>query len=93
MSKQSKMDQTEQDFVNEVVDSEGAGEEHPGWHKHVALIILIMALLSALVAVLASITAHQALIERTKEIIEVDIMEGDRIYVEVLKTKHEILAA
>ena len=93
MSKQSKTGQMEQDFVNEVVDSEGAGEEHPRWHKHVALIILIMALLSALVAVLASITAHQALIERTKEIIEVDIMEGDRIYVEVLKTKHEILAA
>ena len=93
MSKYAKTGQTEQDFVNEVADSGEAGEKHPRWHKHVSLTILIMALLSALVAVLAGMTAHQALIERTEEIIELSILEGDRIYVETLRSKHEILTA
>jgi len=93
MSKQAKTGQTEQDFVNEMIDSREAGEEHPRWHKHVSLIILIMALLSAMGVVLAGMTAHQALIERTEEILEVNIMEGDRIYVETLRSKHEILTA
>jgi hypothetical protein len=93
MSEQAKIEDLAQDFVNEVVDSEGAGEDHYGWHKHVSFLVLIMALLTALVAVLAGMTAHQALIERTEEIIEVDILEDDRIYVETLRSKHEILAA
>ncbi len=45
------------------------------------------------VAELAGMTAHQALIERTEEIIELNIMEGDRIYMETLRSKHEILTA
>jgi hypothetical protein len=81
MSKHEKTEQTEQDFVNEMIDSGDSGEEHPRWHKHVSLIILIMALLAAMGVVLAGMTANQALIERTEEIIEVNIMEGDRIYV------------
>ena len=93
MSKHAKTGQTAQDIVNDVVDSGGAGEEHPRWHKHVSLIILIMALLAAMGVVLAGMTANQALIERTEEIIEVNIMEGDRIYVETLRSKHEILTA
>ena len=93
MSEHAKIEDVARDFVNEVVDSEGAGDEHPRWHKHVSLIVLIMALLTALVAVLAGMTAHQALIERTEEIIEVDILEDDRIYVETLRSKHEILTA
>ena len=93
MSEHAKTEETAQDFVNAVVDSGEVGEEHPRWHKHVSLIILIMALLSALGAVLAGMTAHHALIERTEGIIELNIMEGDRIYVETLRSKHEILTA
>ncbi len=93
MSEHANTGEATQDFVNEVADSGEVGEEHPGWHKHVSLVILIMALLSALGAVLAGMTAHQALIERTEEIIELNIMEGDRIYMETLRSKHEILTA
>jgi hypothetical protein len=50
-----------------------------------------MALLTTLGAMLAGMSAIQSLIERTQEIIEVNSLEGDRIYVETLKSKHEIL--
>lgn len=94
MANHSKTGQTEQDFVTELIDSpEDHEEEQPRWHRHVSLVILIMALLSALGAVLAGVTANRAVIERTEEILEVSNLEGDRIYVEMLKTKHDILTA
>jgi hypothetical protein len=40
---------------------------------------------------LAGMSSHQAMIERTQEIIEVSSLQGDRVYVETLKSKHEIL--
>lgn len=93
MSQPELTGNTAQELVNELADSKGSAEEHPGWHKHVSLTIMILALLSALVAVLSSMTAHQALIERTEEIIALSILESDLLYVETLKSKHEVLAA
>ena len=52
-----------------------------------------MALLVAVAGMLASICAHTALVERTKEIIEMNYLEGDRGRVETLKSKHGILTA
>lgn len=94
MANHGKTGQTEQDFVAELIDStEDHEEELPRWHRHISLVILIMALLSALGAVLAGMTANRAVIERTEEILEVSDLEGDRIFVEMLKTKHDILTA
>jgi hypothetical protein len=84
---------TAQDAVLEAVESGEVGEEHPRWHKRVALTTLVMALLAALGALLGSRAANQALLGRTKEIIDMSRLEGDRIYAETLKSKHEILLA
>lgn len=62
------------------------------WHKQVALSTLVFAMLAALGGLLAGITAHENQQEKTEEIINLTILEGDRISIEVLKAKHDILA-
>jgi cytochrome c peroxidase len=91
MSELPETVETAEDFITDAMDSQEAGDGHPRWHKHVALTTLVMALLTALGAMLASMSATQSLIERTQEIIEVNSLEGDRFYMETLKSKHEIL--
>ena len=61
------------------------------WHKIVAFSTLILALLAAVGGLLSGITANESALERNKEIISLTILEGDRVSVEVLKAKHEIL--
>jgi hypothetical protein len=81
------------ELVMESVKEDELAHRSPRWHKQVALSSLILALLTALGGLLAGMTAHEALLERTQEIIEVSRMEGDRVSVEVLTAKHEILAS
>lgn len=63
------------------------------WISRVALSTMVMALLSALGALLAGVTSNELITERTKEILEVSQLEADRIHVELLKSKHEILTS
>jgi hypothetical protein len=93
MSEVIETAETAQDTVLEAVESKEVGEQHPRWHKQVALTTLVMALLAALGALLAGRTANEALLGRTAEIIEMSRLEGDRLSVETLKSKHEILLA
>ena len=91
MSELPESVETAEDFITDVIEPQEVGDGHPRWHKHVALTTLVLALLTALGAMLAGMSAHQAMIDRTQEIIEVSSLQGDRVYVETLKTKHEIL--
>ena len=61
------------------------------WHKKVALSTLILALLAALGGLLSGITAQESQFEKIEEVINLTILENDRISVDVLKAKHEIL--
>ncbi len=83
--------ETAQDFVTDVMEPKVVGDGHPRWHRHVALTTLILALLTAIGALLAGMSANQSLIDRTNEIIYVNSLERDRISIEILKSKHEIL--
>ena len=67
------------------------GWERKKWHKQVALSTLVMAVFAAVSGLLAGITAQTALLDRTAELIEYSILEGDRVNVEVLKAKHDLL--
>ena len=76
--------------LEETETAETAPKEHH-WHKLVALSTLIMALLAAVGGLLSGITAHEAQLEKIEEISALTILEGDRVSVEILKTKHELL--
>jgi hypothetical protein len=67
------------------------GPSSPRWFTYVALSTLLMALLSAFAALMAALSAHEALLERTQEIVDFVALETDRIEIEVLQSKHEIL--
>mgnify|MGYP001551131706 FL=1 len=81
------------ELVMESVKEDESGHKSPKWHRYVALSSLVLALLTALGGLLAGMSAHEALLERTKETIEVSRQEGDLVRADVLKAKHEILAS
>jgi hypothetical protein len=82
--------------INELImdqkkaDNEKASEMSR-WHRKVALSTLLLALLAALGGLLSGITAQESNQEKIEEIIDLTVLEGDRVSVEVLKAKHEIL--
>ena len=82
-----------EELVMESAKEDQVGHKSPRWHKQVALTSLVLALLAALGGLLAGMTAHEALLARTKVVMEVSRSERDRISVQVLETKHEILAS
>jgi hypothetical protein len=63
----------------------------PRWFTHVALSTLLMALLSATGALMAAISAHESLLERSQEILDFVALETDHVEIEVLQSKHDIL--
>ena len=82
------------EIVTEAVEVASEESRSPvAWHRGVAFTSLVLALLAATAALLAGITAHEILLERTEEVIDVSRIEGDRVTIEVLEAKHEILVA
>jgi len=70
-----------------LIQKKKSAEEHTG----IALTTMFMALLAAFGALMAGISAQDALIDRTAEIIDVSARESDRLAIDILKAKHEIL--
>ncbi len=82
------------DVAHEIIKEESANNHQTlNWINWVALSTLIMALFSALGALMAGISANNLLVERTKEILEASHLESDRVAIEVLKSRNAILAA
>jgi hypothetical protein len=83
------------DHAHETIHEHAAEGHHrpsaPRWITHVALSTLLMALLSASGALMAAISAHESLLERSQEILDFVAIETDRVEIEVLQTKHELL--
>jgi len=77
--------------IHEYVAESHSGPSTPRWHTYVALSTLVMALLSAMAALMAALSAHESLLERTREIVDFVALETDRIEIEVLRSKHDIL--
>jgi hypothetical protein len=79
------------ELVMEQMEHDRGESGSKSWHRKVALSTLLLALLAALGGLLAGITAHESNQEQIAEIISLTVLEGDRVSVEVLKAKHEIL--
>lgn len=78
--------------VDQVIDrftDRKASDEKSG----VVLSALLMAVLAAFGALMAGISAQEALLTRTDEAMAVSIRENDRLSIEVLKAKHDILVS
>jgi hypothetical protein len=82
------------ELVDEMVletAKEDEAKEGRKWHRQVALSSLVLALTAALAGLLAGLTASQELHVRTGEIMELTRLENERVHVEVLRTKHELV--
>lgn len=77
-------------FIDQV-EKDTTSSKEKRWHKQVALSTLIFAMLAALGGLLSGITAHENQTEKIEEVINFTVLESDRVNVEVLKAKHEIL--
>jgi len=65
----------------------------PSWFQGVAFTILVLSVVTAVAALLAGMTAHETLLDRTEEIIDISIAETDQLTAELLRTKHDIQRA
>lgn len=65
----------------------------PTWFRGVAFTTLILSVLASIAALLAGMTAHEIILERTEEIVAVTNSDADRISAEVLQSKHDIQIA
>lgn len=72
---------------------EDISEGVPSWYRGVAFTILVLSVVTALSALLAGMTAHETLLDRTEEIIDVSVSETDELTVEILRLKHELQVA
>ena len=81
------------EMVMEKTEANSDAHRAPRWHRLVALSTLVFALLAAVGALLAGITAHEAVLERTEQAIEISVLEGDRVTIEIVKAQNEILAS
>jgi hypothetical protein len=98
MSEITETEERSKETVLEAIKSKeqahpGATKDEPRWHWRCALTTMIMALLAALSGLLAGLNANEALLGRTREILEVNELQGKRLYVEMLRSKHEVLLA
>jgi hypothetical protein len=81
------------ELMIESVKQDKTEETQLRWHKRVALSTLLMAILIAIGALLSGISANEALLTRTEEVIAYSRLDKDQIAIEVLKTKHDILTS
>lgn len=91
MSGQSEPAELANELFMDQMDRDPPDSPEKHWHRQVALTTLIFAMLAALGGLLSGITANESQREKMEEIISLTILEGDRVSVEVLEAKHEIL--
>lgn len=78
------------------IESVGEGSTGGGslsWHRSAAFTTLLLAVLAAISALLAGMTAGETLIDRTEEILDLSEALSDQVRIDVLEAKHQLLAA
>ena len=80
-----------QDVAVEAAAARSDGK--PRWVTFVSVGTLAMAMISAVGILLAGITLNEFFVERTAELMEVSQLGVDRVNIEVLQTRHEVMEA
>jgi hypothetical protein len=91
MSEEFESSELVNELAMEQLEDDGGESGGKNWHRTVALVTLVLALLAALGGLLSGITSHEAQLEKTEEIINLTILEGDQVSIEILKAKHDLL--
>ena len=68
-------------------------ESVPSWYRGVSLTILVLSIVTAVAALLAALSAHETLLDRTEEIIGVAIVGDDQLTIDLLWAKHDLQTA
>ena len=79
--------------ASEIISEEFRGAGDTRWKTWVAVSSMVMAMISAVGALLAGVTANEAVISRTEEIIKVTNRDRNQVQMEILKTRRAILLA
>ncbi|MGI9586518.1 MAG: DUF4337 family protein [Acidimicrobiia bacterium] len=69
------------------------GDGAPPWFQGVALTTLVLSVLTAAAALLAGMTAHETLLDRTEEILVISSANSDLTSAQILSAKHDIQTA
>ena len=78
--------------TNDLMMEEFAEERaNSKWISHLAFSAMVMAMIAAMGALLGGITANQAMVQSTAELLTNSQLSEDRLTIEVMKSKHEIL--
>jgi hypothetical protein len=93
MSEYSEETELVDELFLEQTKEEGGSHTQPVWHRQVAISTLFLALFAAVGALMAGISSHEIILQRTEELIELSISQTDRVNIEVIKVKHELLRA
>lgn len=72
---------------------EEAHDGEPSWFRGVALTTLVLSIAAATAALIAGMTAHETLLDRTEEIVDLTRAEAELVTVAVLSAKHDTLLA
>lgn len=83
--------ETATELVKDKVKENKESKEEWQWINWVAISTMIMALFSALGALWAGVTANDMMLDRTQEILDISYLEGDRLDIEILKLKRDLL--
>lgn len=72
---------------------EEAERGQPSWFRGVAFTTLILSIAAATAALIAGMTAHESLLSRTEEIVDLTKAESELVIVSILVSKHDVLTA
>jgi len=79
--------------MEKALDKNSLTDHDLSWFRPSSMMTMVIALFAAISGLLAGITANDVMVERTSEILTVERLQADRLTLELLNAKDEILEA
>ncbi len=77
----------------DAVEDDEAQRKSPRWITLNTVSTLVLAMIIAVGILLSGITLNQFLVQRTAEVMDVSKLNADRISIEILESKHDVLTS